>query len=182
MFRYAALLTTLLATACAAAPDRTELGSSARVHTGPCQRGSPAVQARWNVDLHGLPEVALKQRCTREVSEQTVERWSEHPYSKERAAIGALLSIGGSALLLYGLADNLATAAGNVASEHTVGSDPSQALRRLDAVDGVCDCARFTEGDEPPEYSTERLLVDRLRAAGSDLPHARGPILRALTR
>jgi len=58
------------------------------------------------------------------------------------------------------------------------------ALEAIDGVDADCDCMRFTEGDEPPEHSTVRVLLERLRKTEGDTSvaqvtaTARGRILR----
>ncbi len=64
--------------------------------------------------------------------------------------------------------------------------EPVRALALLDRADARCGCARFTAGDEPPEYAVARACLDRLQAEGrmadaaDVLARARGPILREL--
>jgi hypothetical protein len=67
-------------------------------------------------------------------------------------------------------------------AEHA--SDPAAALRLIDATDAACDCARFTEGDEPPEYAAARVAARALDEAALARAHAaaRGPIVREVTR
>ena len=61
-----------------------------------------------------------------------------------------------------------------------------KALRELDEVDGDCNCARFTQGDEPPELSAAREWFERYRqasgeAAAAELArNAAGPIVGGL--
>ena len=60
------------------------------------------------------------------------------------------------------------------------------ALRTLDAADARCDCARFTSGDAPPEFSLAIACGRRLQAGGQQaelnalLSTAKGPILGML--
>ncbi|MCB9759066.1 MAG: hypothetical protein H6739_04435 [Alphaproteobacteria bacterium] len=68
-----------------------------------------------------------------------------------------------------------------------VGDEPD-ALRIIDDADATCSCMRFTEGDEPPQYGTVRVALQRLREAGRHeearraLDAARGPILLDFAR
>jgi hypothetical protein len=61
-----------------------------------------------------------------------------------------------------------------------------KALEAIDAADATCNCAQFTEGDEPPEYSTARDLLGRMRvihgdaAAAEFVDNASGPIIQEL--
>lgn len=60
------------------------------------------------------------------------------------------------------------------------------ALRALDAADAACDCARFTGGDAPPEFSLAIACGRRLQEGGQNvelsalLSAAKGPILGML--
>jgi hypothetical protein len=60
------------------------------------------------------------------------------------------------------------------------------ALMAIDSADDRCHCSRFTQGDEPPEYSSARTWMRMLAeregsSAVIELSRsARGPILRQL--
>lgn len=70
------------------------------------------------------------------------------------------------------------------ADRRATAGDLIGALTILDRVDAACDCGRFTEGDEPPEYAAARFYLEELRRGQGEEAlsrlEIRGPILRDL--
>lgn len=96
-----------------------------------------------------------------------------------------LLALGFSALALFELREYSARSCRAVVEEADallLQNRPAEALRRIDAVDALHRCARFTEGDAPPEYAAARYALEQLDgpAQALALEEARGPLLRSL--
>jgi hypothetical protein len=90
--------------------------------------------------------------------------------------------------LQHGRCERRCAAAVEQAGDAAARGELARALAIIDEADHACDCARFTDGDEPPEYAAARTYLDRLRSTGRDaearaaLDGARGAILRDLAR
>lgn len=109
-------------------------------------------------------------------------------YLAMASGLAATLAVSGAAVWLMrdDRCSRQCTAAVTLAERHAERGGYFDAITVLDGADASCGCARFTEGDEPPEYSAMRFYLKRYReqagedAIGKIADDANGPILREL--
>lgn len=97
-----------------------------------------------------------------------------------------LVALGGAVWLTRDDRCSRQCTAVTLAERHAERGGYFDAITVLDGVDASCGCARFTEGDAPPEYSAMRAYLKRYREQAGEgavkkiADDANGPILREL--